>query len=187
MTRAGYVLTGGASRRMGRDKALLRYRGTVLAGWVAAQVEEAAGCVSLVGGGDKYVHLGYPVIGEKYAGLGPLSGIEAALDRGTDWSLIVACDMAGIESGRLRELFDAAASEGGQAVYGCRGDGRPEPLCAVYHRDCLPAVRQMLAAGELKVQSLLLRINALALTAGWVDELRNINTPEDWDAAKDRG
>ena len=91
---------------MGRDKALLDYRGTVLAGWVAARVEEAAGSVSLVGGGDKYVHLGYPVIGERHAGLGPLSGIEAALDCGADWSLVVACDMTGIESGHLGELFE---------------------------------------------------------------------------------
>jgi molybdopterin-guanine dinucleotide biosynthesis protein A len=172
---------------MGRDKALLPYRGTVLAGWVASIVEQAAGSVSLVGGGEKYVHLGYPVLEESYGGLGPLSGIEAALGRGAEWSLIVACDMAGIESGRLRELLAVADRGGAQAVYACRGDGRAEPLCAVYHRDCLPSVRQMLASGELKVQSLLCRIKALAWTAGWVEELRNINTPGDWASAKDNG
>lgn len=186
MTRAGYVLTGGASRRMGRDKALLPYRGTVLAGWVAAVVEEAAGSVSLVGGGAKYVHLGYPVIEESHGGMGPLSGIEAALSRGAEWSLITACDMAELESGRLRELLEIAERGDAQAVYGCGGNGRAEPLCAVYHRDCLPAVKEMLAAGELKATSLLRRINALAWTAGWVDQLRNINTPEDWEQAKDR-
>ena len=187
MIRAGYVLTGGASRRMGRDKALLPYRGTVLAAWVASVVEEAAGSVSLVGGGEKYVHLGYPVVEESYGGLGPLSGIEAALGRGAEWSLVVACDMAGLEAGRLRELFDAAERGDALAVYGCRSDGRPEPLCAVYHRDCLPAAREMLAGDELKVTSLLRRINALAWSAGWVDQLRNINTPEDWTSAEDRG
>ena len=172
---------------MGRDKALLPYRGTVLAGWVASIVEQAAGSVSLVGGGEKYVHLGYPVLEESFGGRGPLSGIEAALARGAGWSLVVACDMAGIEDAWLRELFDAAEQGDALAVHACRGDGRAEPLCAVYHRDCLPAVREMLAAGELKVTSLLHRINALAWTAGWVDQLRNINTPEDWTAAKDRG
>lgn len=187
MTKAGYVLTGGASRRMGRDKALLPYRGTVLARWVASRVEEAAGSVSLVGGGEKYVHLGYPVLDERFAGLGPLSGIEAALGRGAEWSLIAACDMAGIESPWLVELLDVAPQGRHQAVYACGSAGRPEPLCAVYHRDCLPAVRRMLAAGELKVRSLLSRINALAWNAEWVDRLRNVNTPEDWDAAEDRG
>lgn len=187
MTRAGYVLTGGASRRMGRDKALLPYRGTVLAAWVASVVEEAAGSVSLVGGGKKYLHLGYPVLEESYGGMGPLSGIEAALGRGADWSLVVACDMAGLDGGRLRELFDAAERGDALAVYGSGSGGRAEPLCAVYHRDCLPAVRQMLAAGELKVQTLLSRINALAWSAGWLDQLRNINTPGDWASAKDRG
>lgn len=180
-------MTGGASQRMGRDKALLPYRGTVLAAWVAGRVEEAAGSACLVGGGEKYVHLGYPVLEERYAGLGPLSGIEAALGRGADWSLVVACDMAGLDSGRLREMLEAAEQNDAQAVYACGSGGRPEPLCAVYHRDCLPAVREMLVAEELKVQALFRKINALAWTASWADELRNINTPEDWESAKDRG
>ena len=172
---------------MGRDKAMLPYRGTVLAGWVAGCVEQAAGNVCLVGGGEKYVHLGYPVLEESYGGMGPLSGIEAALGRGADWSLIVACDMTGIESGHLGELFGEAERGDALAVYGRGSHGRAEPLCAVYHRDCLPAVRRMLAARELRVQTLLSVINALAWTAEWVDQLRNINTPGDWASAKDRG
>ncbi len=188
MRRAGFVLSGGASRRMGRDKALLSYRDMALAAWVAARVEEAAGRVSLVGGGEKYIHLGYPVLGEAYAGSGPLSGIEAALRQGgAEWSLVVACDMAGVKAEWLRELLNAAEQSGRRAVYACCSDGRQEPLCAVYHEDCLTEVQSLLLEGALKATVLFDKVNGLAWQAAWADQLRNINTPNDWEAARDEG
>ncbi len=188
MRRAGFVLSGGASRRMGRDKALLSYRGMALAAWVAARVEEAAGRVSLVGGGEKYIHLGYPVLSEAYEGSGPLSGIEAALRQGgAEWSLVVACDMAGVRAEWLRELLHTAEQSGSRAVYACCSDGAWEPLCAVYHEDCLPEAQSMLLEGAFKATVLLNRVNGLAWRAGWADQLRNINTPSDWAAVKDEG
>ena len=185
MRPAGFVLTGGASRRMGRDKALLEYRGVALAAWVAARVEAAAGRVSLVGGGERYVHLGYPVLEERFAGSGPLSGIEAALRQGgAEWSLIVACDMAGVRTEWLSELLQAAEDSGRQAVYACRRDGRMEPLCAVYHESCGSEALSRLQGAKLRVAAFLHEINGLAWKAEWVEQLRNINTPAEWETVR---
>lgn len=186
MRRAGFVLSGGASRRMGSDKALLSYHGVALGAWVAAQVEKAAGSVSLVGGGEKYIHLGYPVLSEAYAGSGPLSGIEAALRQGgAEWSLVVACDMAGVKAEWLRELLAEAERTGSRALYACSSGGRQEPLCAVYHEDCLSEVQHMLIEGEFKATVFLDRVDGRAWRAVWADQLRNINTPADWEAVRD--
>jgi len=76
VTRAGYVLVGGRSSRMGRDKALLPFRGEPLACSVARQVELAAGSVVMVGDPDLYGSLRYPVIPDAFPGEGPLSGIN---------------------------------------------------------------------------------------------------------------
>lgn len=186
---AGYVLTGGASRRMGRDKALLVYRERPLAAWVAGQVAEVCGTARLVGGGERYAHLGYKILAEEFAGEGPLSGIEAALRLGgAEWSLIVACDMAGVKAEWLAGLVEAARTgeaRGYEAVYAAGAGGRAEPLCAVYGSGCLGAVRAALEAGERRASDMLLKLNALAFTAPWVDELWNVNTPEDWARARE--
>jgi molybdenum cofactor guanylyltransferase len=187
MRQAGFVLTGGASRRMGRDKALLSFQGIPLAAWVASRVERAVDRVSLVGGGERYVHLGYPVLDELYAGCGPLSGIEAALRLGgAEWSLIVACDMAGIQVDWLEEMLDAASGSAVQAVYARQSGGAIEPLCAVYHESCLGPVEELLQSGMFKASGLFSKINGLAFDASWADQLRNVNTPEDWEAVKDQ-
>ena len=48
-TSAGFVLTGGRSSRMGRDKALLPIEGSVLVERAAERVRAAAGSVTLIG------------------------------------------------------------------------------------------------------------------------------------------
>ena len=79
---AGFVLAGGGSRRMGRDKALLPWRGSTLIQFVAGQVLNAAGSVTLIGNPDGLAGLGYPVIGDLHPGCGPLGGLETALRQG---------------------------------------------------------------------------------------------------------
>jgi len=54
----GFVLAGGASTRMGRDKALLPFAGRTLLEHVAARVAEAAGNVTVIGPPERYGHLG---------------------------------------------------------------------------------------------------------------------------------
>src|ERR1019366_6470085 len=89
---SGYVLAGGRSSRMGRDKARLPFRGcdlvSAVAAAVAAAVASVAGNVTLVG------HPELPSIPDRYPDGGPLGGILTALDHtAADWNLIVACDM----------------------------------------------------------------------------------------------
>lgn len=182
---AGFVLTGGASRRMGRDKALLPYGGATLVETIARPVAEAAGSVALVGAPERYTFLGLETLGESYPGCGPLSGIEAALALGrAEWNLIVACDVAGITVDSLRALIEAARALPAAVVAAQNAPQRPNPLCAVWRPGALPVVREMLATGQYRVWEAAQRAGLATVTLP--EPVLNINTPADWAAAGGR-
>ncbi|MFN0170558.1 MAG: molybdenum cofactor guanylyltransferase [Bryobacteraceae bacterium] len=182
MTRAGFVMCGGLSSRMGTDKALLPFHGRTLLEQVAEQVRTAVGAVTLLGPAERYAHLGFPVIPDRQPGCGPLAGILAALESGKgDWNLIVACDMPGVSAPRLVELLRAASVADCDCLLPLGPTGQPEPLCAVYHSRSLPHLRLMFDSGVRKVTTAL---DGLHVTRHKVEDsllFENVNTPSDWD------
>src|SRR6185436_398763 len=96
LTFAGAVLTGGASQRMGTDKALIDVDGRALALSVADALRSAGATRVLAVGGDLVAlrGLGLEAIPDQHAGEGPLGGILTALEA-TDEDVVVvlACDL----------------------------------------------------------------------------------------------
>jgi molybdopterin-guanine dinucleotide biosynthesis protein A len=181
MERAGFVLVGGKSSRMGRDKALLPYRGRTLVEHIAATVGEAAGSVTLVGPPDRYAPLGFPVVADAVADCGPLGGILTVLTvTGAEWNLIVACDMPSLTAGFLDSLLLAAEESGGDCLIPASPSGQLEPLCAVYHRNCLSAVRQAIQHNQRKVTDALAGVRAVQRPVSQTAWFENLNTPQDW-------
>jgi molybdopterin-guanine dinucleotide biosynthesis protein A len=183
MRRAGFVLVGGKSSRMGRDKALLPFRGATLVEHIAASVAAAADSVTLVGNPEVYRHLGYPVIADGIPDAGPLAGIQAALTASqADWNLIVACDMPRISAGFLSELLKAAEKSNADGLIPAGPSGLPEPLCAVYHRRCLPAISRALDRHVRKVMDGLAGLQLEIWRVPQSYWFRNLNTPREWTA-----
>ncbi len=181
MVRAGFVLVGGKSSRMGRDKALLQYAGTPLVRQIAQAVFVAAGSISLVGSPERYGFLGFPVIPDRIPDRGPLSGIEAALSASaSEWNLIVACDMPQVSAPFLGELLDRAAASEADCVLPQGPSGMPEPLCAAYHARCLPAISAALLGGVRKVTDALTGLRVSYWPVSESHAFRNVNTPQDW-------
>ena len=177
---AGFVLTGGGSKRMGSDKALLPFRKTTLLENVAAAVQSAAGSVTLVGHPARYAGLGYPVLADARPGFGPVAGIAAALAATTaDWNLIVACDMPLITPAFLQDLLAAAAGCGRIALIPM-AEGRLHPLCAAYHWRALPVFDDALQQGIATVRAVTARLEASIWPAADPAVLTNVNTPKDW-------
>jgi molybdopterin-guanine dinucleotide biosynthesis protein A len=187
---------------MGRDKAMLEFHGSTLAGRVAECVRHVAGNVTLIGPPDRYRELGYTVIADRVPGCGPLGGVYTALSAShAEWNLTVACDMPLVTAELLEKLFNDA--ESGPSTVDCvvpeliktspeltmpgaelatdpAEGSRLDPLCAVYHRRCVTAARRALDRKILKmhdfVSTLRLRKHPVADPA----LLRNINTPPEW-------
>lgn len=166
---------------MGTDKAMLPYGGITLIEHVAGLVRLAAGGVSAVGAGDKCARLGLRVVPDLCPGAGPLAGIHAALtDSSADWNLIVACDMPAVPASVLEELFVDAERSQADCVVPLAEGGRPQPLCAVYHRRCASSAEEALVQGRRKLTRWLeeLRVEwKTAVEPGW---FVNANTPQEW-------
>jgi molybdopterin-guanine dinucleotide biosynthesis protein A len=181
ITWAGFVLVGGNSSRMGRDKARLPFQGKTLVDHVASAVAEAAGSVTLVGAPERYETLGFRMLADQRTGAGPLAGIYTALAASpAAWNLIVACDMPGISAPFLRSLMAAAQSSDADCLLPAGPSGLPEPLCAAYHSRCLEAIG---AALDRNVRKITDGLAGLRIANWRVDEsnwLRNVNTPEEW-------
>ncbi|MDX2179869.1 MAG: molybdenum cofactor guanylyltransferase [Bryobacteraceae bacterium] len=170
-----YILCGGASRRMGRDKALLDFGGRPLALDLAARIAGALGTrAKLVGSPDRYGHLGLPVVADLRADCGPLAGIEAALaDSDFERNLILACDMPTLSV----EIIARLAAVPGDCVVAETPDGRMHPLCAVWPKKLLPLVQDALDRDLRRVLDALREIDIVRLP---IDRLVNANTPEEW-------
>jgi len=178
VNRAGYVLAGGRSSRMGQDKALLPFRGQTLVHAVARAVEQSAGSAVLVG---RAAFGPYRAIPDLYPGEGPLAGILTALaDTAASWNLIVACDMPELTAPFLLGLLEAAEASAADALVPAGPSGRLEPLCAVYHGRARAPLEAAFRAGVRKITAALEGVRAVRFPVAEILPLQNVNTPEDW-------
>jgi molybdopterin-guanine dinucleotide biosynthesis protein A len=178
--RAGFVLVGGNSARMGRDKALLPYGRSTLAEHIAARVEAAAGAVTLVGDPEKYGALAYPMVPDLHPGFGPLGGVETALrSSAARWNLIVACDMPSVTVEFLSRVIESAETCGGECLVPVSPAGNPEPLCAVWALSSLESVTRALSRGIWKMTEALKTLHTVYQPVGEEAWFENLNTPEE--------
>lgn len=195
MEASGFVLTGGQSRRMGREKALLELGGQPLVLRTVHRLQSVVAQVSLVGAPERYAHLGLSVLADPTPaspGRGPLAGIVAALSAsGHDWNLVVACDLPYLETRFLEFLLREAASDANADAVVPYVEGRWQLLCAAYHRRSLPAFERVLATGDTKISRAFEELRVRALTAELLNRFafdarifKNMNTREDYETAR---
>jgi len=188
----GFVLAGGASRRMGRSKAHLPLGHETMIERQVRLLRSVCGSVAVLGPPEEFRSTAVPVFADEFAGQGPLAGLYTGLLRThTEYNLFLSCDLPFMEVRFLRYL-SARALEGEADVTVPESRERGfHPLCAVYRRRALWAVRASLQAGENKVSSFFWRVRCQVVTtreivrAGFgLRIFSNMNTPHDYDAAK---
>jgi len=148
----GFVLAGGQSSRMGTDKALLEFRGRPLI-MHAADILETAGLKVYIAGAraeagprlEPYA----PVIPDSQPGLGPLSGICAALASDeAEFGVFIPVDLPLLPASLILYLVRRAQITG-CAVTLVSVSGRVETFPAVLARRALPVLERELAERRL--------------------------------------
>lgn len=181
----GAVLTGGASRRMGRDKALIDIGGLALVER-GAEVLERAGCAPVVAVGPRRLAATVASIDDLYPGEGPLGGILTALDSAgksdvVRFVVVIACDLPDLDASTVSAMIEVAAASikaRSTAAAVIARSTRLEPMCAVWGIGCAPPLQRSFANGTRAVHRAL---DNIAVTEFVVDEriLRNANMPDD--------
>jgi len=181
----GFVVAGGRSLRMGRDKALLPWGETDLLGHAIARLRAVTADVRILCGPEpRYVDRGVPVVTDVVPDAGPLAGVVAGLAAAPGRpGLFLAVDLPRVPPSLLAGLVEL--SGGWDAVVPVSPRG-PEPLCALYGPACLAPMRRRMATGELRMTAFWPDVRVRRLAA---DELarhgdpdgifRNLNAPGD--------
>ena len=191
----GVVLCGGASRRMGRDKALLPMDdGPLIQRALASLAPLGCACMLACGREPRHAELGLPLVLDDVPEGGPLAGLAAAMTAAeTDWLLVLACDLPRASAAVNRLLLERAV-RGNLDVCCVATRAGLEPLYGVYHRRCLPDVRAALARGERRMIAFHPGLAPSAIGRLDIDELPeaergcavNLNTPAEYAAERAR-
>jgi molybdopterin-guanine dinucleotide biosynthesis protein A len=190
---AGFILAGGESSRMGREKALLELDGVPIVVRTARLLESIAGPPTVIGPPERLAGLGLRVVVDDWPGLGPLGGIATALRHADKpWSIILGCDLPYLSGEWLAFLIGRALLSPADALLP-QNDGGPEPLCAMYHKRCEASVASALAGGVRKVTDGLAGLAVAFIPApewkAFDSEgrlFKNMNTPSDYEEARAR-
>jgi molybdopterin-guanine dinucleotide biosynthesis protein A len=191
----GFILVGGASSRMGRDKALLDLGGQSFVERIHAALASITTETTLVGA--ESVGAAWPqlrAVPDVHVKWGALGGLHAALSHcRAEWAAIVACDLPFVTG----ELFVRLASlrENFDAIVPVQTDGRWQPLCALYRASvCRERAAELIASGERRPRALLHLISTRRVAFEELSDLRsadlfftNVNTPEDYANAREEG
>lgn len=200
-TAEGFVLAGGASSRMGRDKALVVVAGRPLVAHALAILREA-GLAARIAGARTDLSEFAPVV--KDEGGGPLAGVCAALEAAeAELAVFLPVDMPLVPDSLIRYLLHEARVTGAAVVLP-NACGFAQTFPAVVRREALPELKRALEKGEggcfaalrqaaEKMKRPLAPVaveelaqcgqasHALGVAAAWW--LSNVNTPEEAERA----
>jgi len=178
---AALILAGGASRRMGRDKARVPVDGTPNIVRLVDELRPAFDAVYVSAApGDAFPDLDVTAIHDRVREAGPLVALGHALAQiPHEVCFVVACDTLSISLAWVARLVQA--SEGRDGAVAETPDGRAQPLFAVYRSPAASKIERLIAGGG-RAMHVLMDAADLARVATPASCVRTFNTPEELDA-----
>jgi molybdenum cofactor guanylyltransferase len=200
------VLAGGRSSRMGTPKAALEWHGSTLLRRTVGIVARAAGgpVVVVRASGQDLPDLpnGTTIIDDPREGKGPVQGIAAglaALAGQAEVAFVTSTDLPFLHPAFIRRVLRVVDAPGGPDVALPVARGYPQPLAAAYRTGLAGLAERLVKEDRLRPAFLfaecavtrlgddqLLTDPVLAALDPGLDSLLNVNTPDDYQAARGR-
>lgn len=186
---AGVVLAGGASQRMGRDKANLPVPGPAGTSGASTMIEQVVGVIGqrcepvfvMAAQGQPLPALQARIVRDELRGLGPLPatarGLRAAADAGVRLAFVCAVDMPLLAVELIDDLVRRAAETNAEVVL--PWDGQDHYLAAVYRTDLADRADALVAGGARRMSALVDASDAQRVVMMDARSLTNVNTDAD--------
>ena len=175
------IFAGGKSSRMGKDKALLPFRGTTLARYQYERLLPLFDHVAISTKRNKF-DFQAPLI---YDSSDIYAPTPAFIDifRRFDQFFALAVDTPFVDEEVIKRLCDAANKHPTKDAIVAKTDF-PHPLVAIYRKSILPHLQKALKTGNYKLNTIIRQADTLFVEFDEEEKFFNINYPEDFTKAK---
>lgn len=193
LTIGGIVLCGGQSSRMGKPKAWLPFAGEFMLPRVVRLMSQVVSPIVVVAAPEQDVPplpAEVAIARDEEQGRGPLQGLAAgmkALAGRCDAAYASSCDVPFLQPAFVRRMVELL---GDHDICVPRANGYHHPLAAVYRLSVLDTVQRLLAENRMRplflfeeARTRIVEPAELADVDPDLRSLRNVNTPEEYEAA----
>jgi molybdopterin-guanine dinucleotide biosynthesis protein A len=186
------ILAGGKSSRLGRNKALQTIGGKSLIQWVVDRLATLSTEIIIATARGEPIPCSSTArirtVADTHPGRGPLAGIYSGLVASSgSRAIVVGCDTPFLNVSLLQYMSQICSTCG---LVIPRIEGKVEPLCAVYSKDCVAPIGQLLKQNELKIIELFRMVTVRYIEEDEIDSFDpehlsffNINSQADLDRA----
>ena len=181
----GIVLAGGKSSRMDEDKSFVLFSGRPLIEILIDKISPIFKDLIIVTNNPRrYEKYGIRIETDLVKDRGPLAGIYTGLVSSKDnCNFICACDMPFLSQGLIQYMLK---ERDGYDVVIPEYEGRLQPLCAIYSKECVAPIENELSKNNLKIIDFFKHVKVRRIDEKEISRFIsgqppfvNINTPQD--------
>jgi molybdopterin-guanine dinucleotide biosynthesis protein A len=174
-----FVLAGGKSSRMGRDKGLVSLNEEPMILHVLRELEILKISTKIIANNPGYKRFKLPVYGDIIAKKGPMGGLLTAMEHAkAKMLLLIACDMPFITASAIEMLLDHADEN---QIIASQLEQKVNPLFSIYPLILKENIKKSIGSGELKMTEFILKNQHVLLPFDYENSDKifdNINTEE---------
>lgn len=181
------VLAGGKSTRMGQNKAFLQIESKRFIDRICEELSGFSEVLISAAAKGTYEEMGFPVVYDEHADIGPMEGICQILAHATeDYVFVCGADMPFIKKELVEYMAEFISSD--YDCYCLVDEDHIHPLCAIYSKSMLPVIRAQIETGNYRLLNVLrnVRTKYIRLETSCFEKriVRNINTREEYAGLK---
>jgi len=180
---SGVILAGGKSKRMGATKGLMHLNDKPFVSYSIEALKPLTSEIIIVSDDSAFDAFQNTRVDDHYKDAGPVAGLYSGLSYSSSfYNLVLSCDIPFINTEVLTLLVQSI--EPNFEVFQFISEGKTHPLIAIYTKDCLSPLKDILDSGERRLRTAVdtFKVKTISLPIEQAPLVRNINTRQEYDS-----